>query len=232
LTGLLAGSSPYWEISLEVHVSLTTKKDRSSDGSASQKALNAATQTAAQVVPMAKNAGQAARQSAEAALDWAEPQVRAAREWAEPQVRAARSWAAPRVEQAGVAVRDKIAPTVSAALVEASHRLDGAQQQQRRRRRWPRLVAIVAMLAAAASAAAAVFLKRQAEVVLSPEDQPADGGATAAAQGDATATPQGDGATRAAGEAAPGQPAPGQPAPGQNPPAAGQTGPDSDDLLP
>lgn len=201
-------------------MSLTTKKDQSSDGSATQKALNAATQTAAQVVPMAKNAGQAARHSAEAARDWAEPQVRAARDWAEPQVRAARSWAAPRVEQAGVAVRDKIGPTVSAALVDASHRLDAVQQQPKRRR-WPRLVAIVAMLAAAASAAAAVFLKRQAEVVLSPEDQPADGGATA--------TSQGDGATRAAGEPAPGQ---SPPAPGQSPPAAGQTGPDSDDLLP
>jgi hypothetical protein len=67
------------------------------------------------------------------------------------------------VEQAGLAVRDKIAPTVSAALVEASHRLDGAaQQQQQRRRRWPRLVAGIAMLAAAASAVAAVILKRQA----------------------------------------------------------------------
>lgn len=196
-------------------MSLTTKKDASGNGSASQKALNAAAQTAAQVVPMAKNAGQAARQGAEAARDWAEPQVRAARDWAEPQVRAARSWAAPRVEQAGVAVRDKIAPTVSAALVDASHRLDGAaQKQQKQARRWPRMVAVVAMLAAAASAAVAVFLKRQAEVILSPEDQPADGGATAAGQG--------DGATRAAGESAP----------GEGPGTAGQSGPDSDDLLP
>lgn len=194
-------------------MSLMTKKDPSSNGSTSQKALNAATHTAAQVVPMAKNAGQAARHGAEAARTWAEPQLRAARSWAEPQVRAARSWAAPRVEQAGVAVRDRIAPTVSGALVDASHRLEGAGEQHQRRR-WPRLVAVVAMIAAAASAVAAVVLKRQAEVVLTPEDQPADGGATAASAG--------DGATRAAGE----------PETGQTPGTARETGPDSDDLLP
>jgi hypothetical protein len=194
-------------------VSHMTKKDQSSNGSTGHKAVNAAQQTVAQVVPVAKNAGQAARQGALAARVWAEPQVRAARSWAEPQVRAARSWAAPRVEQAGLTVRDKIGPTVSSALVEASHRLDVTPQQPRKRR-WPRMVAGFAMLAAAASAAAAVFLKRQAEVILTQEDQPMEGGATAASRG--------DGATSA----------PAGPGPSQTPPAAGETGPYSDDLLP
>lgn len=191
----------------------TTGRSCSPAGGASQKA-RAAAQTAAQVVPIAKNAGLAARQGAEGAARWAAPQVEAARTWAEPQVQAARSWAAPRVEQAGLAVRDRIAPTVSDALVEASHRLDGAQQQQRRRR-WPRRVAGIAMLAAAASAVAAVMLRRQAQVALSLEDQAANGAGGPAAG-------QGDGATRAAGE----------PPRGQGSGLAGGADPGSDDLLP
>jgi hypothetical protein len=194
-------------------VSLMSKKDGSSNsGGGATKALrNIAAQTTAHVKPAAKSASAAARQGAEGAARWAGPQVEAARSWAEPQVRAARSWAAPRVEQAGYTVRDKIAPQVSAALVEASHRLD-ATQQQPKPRRWPRLVAAVAMAAAAASAIAAVFLKRQAEVLLGPDDEAANGGAT-------PANGRGDGATRATGESPRG-------------PAPGQTGSDPDDLLP
>lgn len=189
-----------------------SKKDASSSscGGATQTVRDAAAQTAAQVGPMARNAGLAARQGAHGAARWAAPQVQAARSWAEPQVRAARSWAAPRVEQAGYAVRDKIAPQVSAALVEASHRLDSTQQQPKRRR-WPRMVAAVALTAAAASAVAAVFLKRQAEELLGPDDL-------------ATAGPsaQGDGATRAAGQPTQG------PVPGQ----VGEADSGPDDLLP
>jgi hypothetical protein len=155
-------------------VSLLTRKDaaRGDDG-ASQSVLGAAAQ---QVVPIARNAGQACRQGVEGAARWARPRVQGARSWAEPQVRVARTWAAPRVEQAGVAVREKIAPTVSSALLEASRRLDAVQppQPQQKRRLWPRLVAAVAMLAAAGSAAAAVFLKRQADGPAGSEDQIAD----------------------------------------------------------
>jgi hypothetical protein len=113
--------------------------------------------TANQVVPMAKNAGMAARQSAEDAAAWAAPRVKEAR-----------SWAAPRVEQAGYAVRDKIgpaisekiAPTVSSALLEAAHRIDDSAPAARRRR-WPRVVGAFAMVAAVGSAIAAVMMRRR-----------------------------------------------------------------------
>jgi hypothetical protein len=76
----------------------------------------------------AKSAGLTAKQSAEEALAWAAPRVKDAR-----------AWAAPHVEQAGLAVRDKIAPaisekiapTISSALVEAAHRLDDSAPRRR-----------------------------------------------------------------------------------------------------
>jgi hypothetical protein len=116
--------------------------------------------TATQVVPMAKNAGMAARQSAEDAAAWAAPRVKDAR-----------SWAAPQLEQAGVAVRDKIAPAISeklapaisAALVDAAHRLDDSVPTARRRR-WPRVLGGFAMIAAVCSAIAAVVMRRRPEV--------------------------------------------------------------------
>jgi len=186
-------------------VSVMSKKGGSrGNGRKGHGVLDAATQQVApvaqQVVPMAKNAGQAARQGAQGAARWAMPRVQGARSWAEPQVRAARSWAAPRVEQAGLAVRDKIAPTISNTIVEASHRLD-VQPPQRRRRLWPRLVAATAMLAAAGSAAAAVILKRQGDSASAPagEVTDADGRPSASGPGGATQAtgsgvrPEGDG---------------------------------------
>jgi hypothetical protein len=106
-------------------------------------------------VPMAKNAGYAARQSAEDALAWVAPRVQDAR-----------AWAAPHVEQAGLAVREKIAPviaekiapTISSALVEAAHRIDTPAPK---RRRWPRVLAGIAIVAAACSAIGAVVLRRR-----------------------------------------------------------------------
>jgi hypothetical protein len=136
-----------------------TKKNspRSSVAAAAQRARDAATQVvptaknavpmAKNAVPMAKNAGVAARHTAEDAVAWAVPLVHDAR-----------AWAAPRVEHAGLAVRDKIAPTIADALLDAAHRLD---QPARQRRRWPRLLAGIAMVAAACSAAAAAILRRQ-----------------------------------------------------------------------
>jgi hypothetical protein len=133
-----------------------TRKNMSRGGtnSARQRAID----TANQVVPMAKNAGMAARQSAEDAAAWAAPRVKEAR-----------SWAAPRVEQAGYAVRDKIAPavekiapTVSSALLEAAHRIDDSAPTARRRR-WPRVLGAFAMVAAVGSAIAAVVMRRRPE---------------------------------------------------------------------
>jgi hypothetical protein len=107
--------------------------------------------TASGVVPMAKNAGQAARQSAEDAMAWATPRVKDAR-----------AWAAPQLEQAGIAVRDRIGPAISenisSVLVEAAHRLDDSPP---RRRRWPRVLAGFALVAAVGSAVAAVMFRRR-----------------------------------------------------------------------
>lgn len=125
--------------------------------SAKQRALDAA----AQVVPKAKSAGLVAKSSAEDAVAWATPHVQDARDWVAPHVTDARAWAAPNVEQAGVAVRDKIAPVVSAALVEAAHRLDVAP----RRRRWPRVLAGIALVAAVGTAIGAVVLRRRSDVM-------------------------------------------------------------------
>ena len=139
-------------------MSLMTRKNtaRGSYSNARQRALD----TATAVVPMAKNAGMAARHSAEDAAAWAAPRVQDAR-----------AWAAPQLEQAGVAVREKIAPAISerlapaisAALVDAAHRLDDSGPAARRRR-WPRVLGGFAMIAAVGSAIAAIVMRRRPEV--------------------------------------------------------------------
>jgi hypothetical protein len=127
--------------------------------------------TYAQVVPVARSAGLTCRQGADVVVAWATPRVIGAREWAAPRVHGARMWASPRVEQAGYTVRDKYAPAVSAALIEAAHRLDDSPPK---RRRWPWVLAGVAMLAAAGSAAAAIAMKRRPDIeTFGSEDQAA-----------------------------------------------------------
>jgi hypothetical protein len=137
----------------------------------SDRAKQRALDTASQVMPMARSAGEAARQSAEDAMAWAAPRVKEAR-----------TWAAPRVEQAGLAVRDKIgpaisekiAPTISSVLVEAAHRIDDTPP---RRKRWPRVLAGVAMAAAVGSAVAAVVLRRKPDFASFGMEEQAPGGA-------------------------------------------------------
>ena len=134
-------------------MSLMTSKNwsRSSVSAAAHRARDAAMQAvpkAKNAVPLAKNAGLTARHSAEDAVAWAAPKVNDAR-----------AWAAPHVEQVGLAVRDKIAPAISDAIVEAAHRLDAPTAP--RRRLWPRVLAGIAMLAAAGSAVAAAVLRRR-----------------------------------------------------------------------
>jgi hypothetical protein len=134
-------------------VSLMTSKNwsRFSVSAAAQRARDAAAQAvpkAKNAVPLARSAGLTARHSAEDAVAWAAPMVNDAR-----------AWAAPHVEQAGLAVRDKIAPAISDAIVEAAHRLDAPTAP--RRRLWPRVLAGIAMLAAAGSAVAAAVLRRR-----------------------------------------------------------------------
>ena len=128
-------------------MSLMTKNDASTAWSgAKQRAVD----TYAQMVPAARSAGLAARQGADVIVTWASPRVRGAR-----------VWAAPRVEQAGYAVRDQVAPAVSAALIEAARRLDDPTPPKRSR--WPWMLAGIGLLAAAGSAVAAILLRRQPE---------------------------------------------------------------------
>ncbi len=165
-------------------MSLMTRKNT---GAAKQRALD----TASQVPVMARSAGQTAKVAGLAARQSAEDAVA----WAAPRVQEARSWAAPHVEQAGVAVREKIAPaisekiapTISAALVEAANRLDPAPRQ---RKRWPRVLAGFAMIAAVGSAVAAVVLRRKPDFSsLGNEDQVPDGSTPSAQANGSAAAP-------------------------------------------
>jgi hypothetical protein len=169
-------------------VSHLTRKNgsRSSVAAAAQRARDAASQAgpiATNAAGIAKNAGLTARHSAEDALAWATPRVDDAR-----------AWAAPYVEQAGLAVRDKIAPTItekiapaiSDALVDAAHRLDVSTP---RRRLWPRVLAGIAMFAAAGSAvAAAVLRRRPTGMEFGSTGDTTDHGATAQGATDETAS--------------------------------------------
>jgi hypothetical protein len=172
---------------LEVQVSLLTRKNgsRSTVAVAAQRARDAASQAgpiATNAAGIAKNAGLTARQSAEDAVAWATPRVDDAR-----------AWAAPYVEQAGLAVRDKIAPAISDALVDAAHRLDVSAP---RRRLWPRVLAGIAMVAAAGSAvAAAVLRRRPTGMEFGSTGDTSERGATAQGATDGMATGEGAGAT-------------------------------------
>ncbi len=100
----------------------------------------------ARLVPMAKSASPMAKTAGRAAKDRADSLLA----WAMPHIDSARGWAAPRVERTGLAVRDNLAPKVSALLVPTARRLE------------KRAVATVAMLAAAGGAAAALAMRRRA----------------------------------------------------------------------
>ena len=102
--------------------------------------------------PLAKNAGEAVRRSAEDAAAWARPRAEEVAAWARPRVDDARAWAAPRLERSGIAVQESIAPAISDAMITAARKLD--VKPARRRRRWAGVLATVTLVAAAASAAA------------------------------------------------------------------------------
>ena len=169
-------------------MSLMSRKD--TGAAVKQRALD----TASQVPEMARSAGQTAKTAGLAARQSAEDAIA----WAAPRVQDARTWAAPHVEQAGVAVREKIAPaisekiapTISAALVEAANRIDPAPA---RRKRWPRVLAGIAMIAAAGSAVAAVMLRRKPDFSSFGTEDQASGGTTQATSVDGSAaTPAGE----------------------------------------
>ena len=143
------------------------------------RARSRAREKASQAVPLARRAGDAARQGAGDV---------AAR--TKPHVHRARRWAAPRVERTGKAVQEKVAPQLSAMMTRAARRLD--PEPKARRRPW--LARGLALLMAAASVSVVVALVRRRASL------PGAGGTGTAAADQAHGT--GDQAAAADGSAA------------------------------
>jgi hypothetical protein len=113
------------------------------------KAQQQARQTAAQVAPLAASA----------------------RITAAERLHSARAWTAPRLERSGVALQERIAPSVSAMLTRAAHRIE--PKQARKRRRWP-FLAVGMILAGAATAGAAVLRGRLSQGSQAQEGDPSE----------------------------------------------------------
>ena len=128
-----------------------------------------ARQTAADIAPLAKSAGEAVRHGADEVAAWAGPQVRRTR-----------SWAAPQLERTGVLVQERLAPQVSDALTRAARRLDPEPSPRRGLRR------LLAIGLAAAGAAVAVLVVRKrtgpAASQLDEDDEDEPGRSTGAAE--------------------------------------------------
>lgn len=110
-------------------------KKRTEAWDRAQQATERIKPVAAQMKPLAKSTGQAARR----------------------QLFRTRAWAAPRVERTGKVLEDTVAPKVSSMLSSAAERIDPAKPK---RGRWRLPVGIATAVTAAASAAAAVLRKR------------------------------------------------------------------------
>jgi hypothetical protein len=115
-----------------------------------------ARQTAADIAPLAKSAGEAVRHGADEVAAWAGPQVRKTR-----------SWAAPQLERTGVLVQEKLAPQVSEALTRAARKLDPEPAPRRRGLRG--LLAIG--LAAAGAAVAVLVVRKKTGLAASQPDE-------------------------------------------------------------
>jgi hypothetical protein len=128
-----------------------------------------ARQTAADIAPLAKSAGEAVRHGADEVAAWAGPQVRKTR-----------SWAAPQLERTGVLVQERLAPQVSDALTRAARKLDPEPSPQHRGLR--RVLALG--LAAAGAAVALLVVRRKTGLAASQPDDGADepGGSASAAE--------------------------------------------------
>ena len=87
------------------------------------------------------------------------PLAKSAQETAGRGLLEARAWAAPRVEATGVAVQERVAPRVSAALVTAARRMEPPKAD--RRRRWPFIAAAVVVLGAGCAAAAQILRSKR-----------------------------------------------------------------------
>ena len=95
------------------------------------------------------------------------PLARSAQEKASQGLLQARAWTAPRVEAGGVAVQERIAPAVSAAMVTAARRIDPPKAK---RRRWPVIVAGVVSARRGCAAAAQVLRSRRNAASMAASD--------------------------------------------------------------
>jgi hypothetical protein len=136
-----------------------------------------ARQTAADIAPLAKSAGEAVRQGADEVAAWAGPQVRKTR-----------AWAAPQLERTGVLVQEKLAPQVSDALTKAARKVDPGPS---RRRRGLRRFLALGLAAAGAAVAVVVIRKKTAPAASQPDFTEAD------EPGSSQDSPSGDASTPA-----------------------------------
>jgi hypothetical protein len=134
-----------------------------------------ARQTAADIAPLAKSAGEAVRQGADGVAAWAGPQVRKSR-----------SWAAPQLERTGVLVQEKLAPQVSEALTRAARKLE---PEPAPRRRGLRGLLALGLAAVAAAVAVAVIRQKTGSAASQPDEDGTDepGGSTGTPEGTAPA---------------------------------------------
>ena len=103
----------------------------------------------------------------QAATTQVAPLAKSAQEKAGRGLLEARAWTAPRVEADGVAVQERLAPAVSAAMVTAARRIEPPKA---RRRRWPLIVAGVVVLGAGCAAAAQVLTSRRNAASMAASD--------------------------------------------------------------
>lgn len=133
---------------------------RTSSQDVKSRAKAGATQAKAQAIRAQERALQAKEQFT--------PLAKSAQLTASQGVRQARTWAAPRVEQAGVAVQERVAPKVSAAMIATARKM---QPEKERSRRWP---AILAGILTVSAAAAAALLFRSQRAKQASSEPPAD----------------------------------------------------------
>jgi hypothetical protein len=140
-------------------------RSSSQDVKARAKAGAAVAQSRAyQAKAAAVRAQELARQ---AATTQVAPLARNAQEKAGRGLHEARAWTAPRVEAGGVAVQERLAPAVSAALVTAARRIEPVKA---RHRRWPVIVVGVVVLGAGCAAAAQVLRSRRNAASMAASD--------------------------------------------------------------
>lgn len=108
-------------------------------------AINTALRMAAQLPPLARNTGEAAKRG----------------------VTQTRAWAAPQLERGGQVLQHEVAPRVSAALSSAAHHVDPGQPKPRQ---W-RKVAAFSLLAAAGVVTALAGFRRHASAT-APAGEP------------------------------------------------------------